>query len=630
MAIEMQAFSIPRHLKYDIVDKVKNNCVESTQSNDEVLVLAENTRKASSESFIVDDGDHVFVEQPRQMNLDEPLEEEAWYDDMNIAEGFHDTQDISFTGSSSRHGNVEVCIAPKVQHERSCLQQPTDATFSDKGTSMNSKFPQEHQNITMVQPLHHRIHDHRPKAVMTILSARLIDVTTLRDIHVGLPKGTHGFVFSGRQIFSEMQSAWNDNDSNDVTNVGHHTHDTQSLSDEHFEINGDICHPLSSILNVNEHYFDTSRDYLCSVSTQEEAKQWVAALKWAAKVAANSSNNDIGKRSLQNICQNSQSNSTSLRIGESESLPADSSRDLVNSLLSDSTTSTVLTDSWMPCGYTVVTKVKNVSVGKIEWIRLLGIKCELLFEIRLLLLSPNQILHRSAKRRIDENDDSFWGLEQRTIYRNFVETVNFASLFTSNLQADASLKDVIMTMEKMSFSNIITLKKNLMKSIECVDTALRIITSDRQLCDSRVVKQFLGLSSHPLGSESDQLVNKGSTHLPRVLNVGVGQCIDDVVTDWIHGERERLKTSEKLRLYSMLILRNPIVESILSVKIAYVAKCALKFWWTHPCIISIRADALLTLFSGFFYIGYNMGCSKINKKNKCKNNERHGFYYEFG
>lgn len=592
---EMQAFTIPPHLTRETVEQVGNRELSDSVQNHESSYVGDYISN-TSETCYSDDGDHVFVEPPKRNNIGhESLE--TW-DDIKMPEVgalFKDSREQYSTTGISSDRPVEVCITSELQAGQPSSKQ-SGLTTTQNITCMDSTSEGGQQ---LIQTPHHRIHDHRPKAVMTILSARLIDVTTLRDIHVGLPKGKHGFVFCGRQIFTETQSVLYDSTVN-----ADHILDSQSLSGDDFEINGDICHPLS-ILNVSDHYFDTSRDYLCSVSTEEEAKSWVAALKWASKVS--SRNKQCEKQSLLKCGQNLQSPMISIRGDFSSTMnqnlgqkAVNSSQDMLSSLVSDS--STVLTDSGVPHGYTIVAKVKKVSVTQPQWVRLIGIKCEVTFDIRLLLLGPNHLLHRSMKRTGDENYSSAWEIEQRTISRTFQEIMALASSFTSKTDANSTLLNVVTSMRNLNFANIIGIKQNVTKSIEYVDTVLRMITSDPQVCDEIAVKQFLGLTSRPPVYET--------------LHVAIGQSIDEFVKKWLLAQEERLDAPDKLRLYAMLLLRSPVVESILSAKLVYVAKYALKFWWTNPCILHIRADALLTLCSGMFYLGYNMGSAKIGKESK--------------
>lgn len=83
-----------------------------------------------------------------------------------------------------------------------------------------------------------------PKCTLTIHHARIIDVTTLRDLHVGLPMGAFGFLFHGQR---------------------------------HFVFSETACHPPDPV---------APRDFLCAVSTLEQAQSWVVALQWAAQRTA--------------------------------------------------------------------------------------------------------------------------------------------------------------------------------------------------------------------------------------------------------------------------------------------------------------------------------------------------------
>ena len=84
-----------------------------------------------------------------------------------------------------------------------------------------------------------------PKCTLQVFSARIIDVTTLRDVHVGLPMGSFGFVFHAQRYTTPMF-----NTSNTME-----------------------CHPPENV---------QPRDFLCAVGTLEEAQSWVVALQWAA------------------------------------------------------------------------------------------------------------------------------------------------------------------------------------------------------------------------------------------------------------------------------------------------------------------------------------------------------------
>ena len=101
-------------------------------------------------------------------------------------------------------------------------------------------------------------------------------------------------------------------------------------------------------------------------------------------------------------------------------------KDLVSSLLSDS--STVMTGQHIPKGYTLVTKVRKFDIKNTAWKRLVGFEACIVYEIRLLLLSMNHMMHRSRRKQKDEDqkDDNIlcWDVEQRTVFRTFDEILH--------------------------------------------------------------------------------------------------------------------------------------------------------------------------------------------------------------
>lgn len=77
------------------------------------------------------------------------------------------------------------------------------------------------------------------KDSLLIHHARIIDVTTLRDLHVGLPRGSYGFLFRGQRLFSNE----------------------------------------TLLLMKKQQEPEAPREYFCAVSTLEEAQTWVSKCK---------------------------------------------------------------------------------------------------------------------------------------------------------------------------------------------------------------------------------------------------------------------------------------------------------------------------------------------------------------
>lgn len=229
-----------------------------------------------------------------------------------------------------------------------------------------------------LKELPHHIHDHRPKAIMTIVCARLIDEKSIRDMHIGLPQGTYGFVFTAKQFLNAPSS--DDN----AENFDESHHFNSSLDHDHFSI---------------------SRDYLCSVSSLEEAKKWVKILNWARKVTRESSC-DRNYDTSDLVVDNDENHSTEDAIITSFNTRAsklEGNGDLSRSIMS----------------YTIVSKVSGFKLGIEKWNRLIGIDCEFFFEIQLLLLDSKQLKNRKRKR--PDHDKTGWEIKEYTIYRSFIE-----------------------------------------------------------------------------------------------------------------------------------------------------------------------------------------------------------------
>ena len=601
---EMQAFSIPDTLT--AVDGSGEIGTENVEGIEETFTNEVGVAAAATPS--TDEDDHVMVEgnlfaSSKTSTGSYSTETLGEWNNINIPDTVSNENVVS--PRSVPDENVEVMLTPSRRDTAKRASTPT---------SSSGKTP------------YHQILDHRPKAVMTILSARLINTQSLRDVHVGLPKGTHGFVFCGRQIFSEEDAYAYSYGLNGSSS-------TQSVSGiDNFQIRDDICHPLS-ILSVNDQYFDTSRDYLCSVATEEEAKRWVAALKWAAIVANQSverlarmgreghrglEGNEISIRGSFDDAPRSPIGSPTrscarrrvlddLTMGNDD----ESEMDFTRSLFNDA--STVMTDPTVPDGYTIVTKVRKVNVKQTDWVRLIGIKCEIVFEIELLLLSAEHLVNRSKKRNDSDENDACWNVEQRSISRTFQEVLQLLSISLKSTR-HTDLQIVLETMKKFCFG-IIGLENQLAKSVECVESALRMITSDPNLCDTIAVKQFLGLTS---STEHDSIYCWDTEQTSLTLNICVGDSVDVFVKQWIFVNETKKKSiaSLPLRWYGLLCLRSPIVESLLSAKLMYLTNHVLKLFTSSAYTITMRPDALLAIFGGAFYMGYNFGL----KRSKCIDN----------
>jgi hypothetical protein len=113
-----------------------------------------------------------------------------------------------------------------------------------------------------------------PKHTLRVQHARILDGTTLRDMHAGLPRGSFGFVLRGRRLFGGTATGSEGLAPSPrdllVAAPGASTGSYATL------LHPAGCQGGETVVR------DEPRDYLCAVSSLEEAQMWVVALQWAS------------------------------------------------------------------------------------------------------------------------------------------------------------------------------------------------------------------------------------------------------------------------------------------------------------------------------------------------------------
>ena len=208
-----------------------------------------------------------------------------------------------------------------VDHKCHANSFDDDSTLNNR-TSSHSKERGVMETVATYSIPHHRVYGHRPKATMLILYARTIDATSLRDIHVGLAKGSFGFMFRGQSIegsdtvllpSTSCDSSDGDDEMRKNTNAGD-TVSRYGRQSEYIRVDkkqgrgGEMllrrqlnaldlkrCQAIPAVsksqivgqrISLNHGAeIPSARDYFCAVSRSEEADAWVVALRWAASMA---------------------------------------------------------------------------------------------------------------------------------------------------------------------------------------------------------------------------------------------------------------------------------------------------------------------------------------------------------
>jgi len=650
---EMQAFSLPMQLESQHSLNHHHRPHKQQQQQQHQSINNDNKKKefSSSSDFTYEsDTDYVVN------------------DDDDDDEDVDTTTNIKVCSTKQNDNNENNQEAIKVDDDNvittSCISNP--ASFNARSDLLN---------------LHHHVHKHRAKAVMTILSARIIDVNSLRDIHVGLPKGSYGFVFCGRQLFSNT-SDQNLLDNNDPTN---------NTADQHFDIRDDICHPLS-ILSSDHDYFDTSRDYLCSVNTLEEARKWVSVLRWAANISSSrsarqrlqhttvtggpcSDMSQLNYDQLSDVLSIDRTLSVeSLRSGLSPTRGATTAAmnnnnylhglrrnsNLLEDLLiedehSISEHGTTAMASPSSCksmeGITIVTKVKKIGLKLGKWQRLFGFKFEVMYEVRMLLLRNIHLSNRSKKRRKEldiSGDSANWAVEERTIYRRYDEFIQLLDKLLKEFKSPKGNVDIVPTLKKaraelsnhpnlmVTKSSFISFHSNIKSSVESVDKVLRMLSTNGSLCNTSTVKEFL-LKEGSDTSERDEkkklsyiqstlssIIDDRCHNRSSILNIMIGDSTDEFVKGWLFGNCNNSKQGgyEKKFMLSILLLQNPVIEAFVTIIYILFLLQGFTVWSRYlRNSLTFRIDLLLFHSIGVFCCGFRARSMMNDKTTETSRND---------
>jgi hypothetical protein len=196
---------------------------------------------------------------------------------------------------------------------------------------------------------------HVIKDTLIIHHARIIDVTTLRDLHVGLPRGSYGFLFRGQRIGG-----------GGGIGRGNNNLDVGDIVGQHYSAFGDymqhdVVSQSCSTKPVGGGEVNPPREYFCAVSTLEEAQSWVIALQWSVAVcrktmlrhSLSDSNNDT---------DNDHNNIT--REGKNNNINDDSTKTITS--IATPTSTTTSNNKQSLSGRILVTKVYGFRIIQVD------------------------------------------------------------------------------------------------------------------------------------------------------------------------------------------------------------------------------------------------------------------------
>lgn len=540
----------------------------------------------------------------------------------------------------------------------------------------------------------------RLKATMMIHDVRAIDATH-RDAHIGLPRNVFGFLFHSQTTPVDQNQH----------SQSHHldTHTKQFHQEQHEK---EIQHDMKYFpkydqyqdhgkTKVNENSPDKgqkgpfpsipdtyngaikhlqklnappSRDYMCAVSTEEEAREWLIALQWAAAKMGTDTlflNKDSKEKQqlqpnlkdredqflMEDYCIPSLSAQSVPATASSNPILVQTANDLSQIRRRKGPSNNDEVDMNANSGQMIPKQKKRtrtrtrsrnegkIVVTKVRKFRIQLIPFQMVYEIRMLLIdysNPKQTTSNTEGQKTDDNKQS---VEERTIFHSHhdfhillkqlkdeCKSTNPNSLrnqgntFHILQRADMDLVRNMHDWNAVKEDTNSALDENdpeniLLKNIDTLDKVLRLLTSDPTTCNSKSMREFLFLKHSGTASHE----SKRHDICKKKLCFEANESTDDFVKKWLwHDINDTISSSKWAHFFIMLTClryKRLLLQLLLSLFVFMyieinpprkhsVSGEGNERWWQRN--ITMRVDILLAVILISFALGREF--SRLNMK----------------
>jgi len=467
------------------------------------------------------------------------------------------------------------------------------------------------------------------KDTLIIHHARIIDVTTLRDLHVGLPRGSYGFLFRGQRVGCNPNNTSNNDflyTGGSIGEVGQNV-----FVDMQQDIVAQSCstNPVGGEVNP-------PREYFCAVSTLEEAQSWVIALQWSVNVCQKT------LRRLNSLTENE--NDYVTNVGQLDDGNAEVKSNINWNSIKDKSVksqSVILKDDdhkRSKTGRILVTKVRGFRIIRADNLRTstFFFQWEVAYEVALLL--------------VDNNKDR---IEERRILVTFQQLELMLKEMSMVIQGRASFLDGLrqqiadlprFQLTRVGRTNNHCNAKAFEGSISILNEILRALAMEAVAVNSRCMRHLFGLDvDRPLIEEiqwwkfhksSSINASNRSTMKPtnsiiapvtfrQVRSVPSTMTVDDYVRQWLARQPislESLDSMRRLHLETQLwILQRPwFLAAILGVVFALIYSISQNYQ-RNMVYLTLRCDAFVLTLA----LAYWMGRRKREPTNQRKSRYQH-------
>jgi len=265
---------------------------------------------------------------------------------------------------------------------------------------------------------------------------------------------------------------------------------------------------------------------------------------------------------------------------------------------------------------------------------------------RTLKRKESTTIGRTLQQQQQQQHDEQWSVEEHTIFRSlndFIQLVQhlikehdetISSSKEDNKEALINLlyeskSKLSQTKTKQMSINPNTTYSAYMESIDVVNTVLRNLSTNGNLCNSSFVRDFLSLldediSTQRQGSSSGTAIDASKTSSPslqynrkhtkrKMLKIQIGESTDEFVQHWIFGglkngdgagsssSRGGTETCPKKFI---ILLQSPIVSMLLPIILAWSMYISSRIWSKYLTLyITMRVDFILLSYIGVFCVG---------------------------
>jgi len=454
------------------------------------------------------------------------------------------------------------------------------------------------------------------KDTLIIHHARIIDVTTLRDLHVGLPRGSFGFLFRGQRIGYNSHNISN----NDFLFAGGDSGQNAFV---------DLQHAQSCSTNPVGGEVNPPREYFCAVSTLEEAQSWVIALQWSVKVCQQT------LLRLNSPTDNENDNET---LGSNIEVRNSSDWSSTNERIENthSTTPKVVNHTRSKTGRILVTKVRGFRTIRADILNptTYFFRWEVAYEVALLL--------------VENNKDK---IEERRILVTVQQLEKMLEEMSIAMESRASFLDGLRKQieDLPRFQITIAGGRNnndckaqaFEASISKLNLILRALAMEAAVVNSRSMRHLFGLdmdrpvieeiqwwksyrssSENAPGKSKRKLTNRAIAPaiFRQVRSIPSNMIVDDYVRQWLARQPiqlESLNIVSRLYLESQLwILQRPwFLAAILGLVFAFIYSTS-QIYQRNMIYVTLRCDALVLTSALAYWIGQRKGQMAQQRKSR--------------